>query len=65
MADLISGMLFEGKSTNIFIKRVTSDAVVFIEGFSPLGIHDIQEIPKENFWEYVNTWGFVQNGFWD
>lgn len=59
------GMLFEGEYTNIFVKYVTTNTVIFIEGFSPSAIHDIQEIPTENFLKYINEHGFTQNGYWD
>lgn len=65
MANIERGMLFENEFSNIFVKYVTDNTVSFIEGFSPAAIHDMQEIPKENFIKHINEWGFVQNGYWD
>lgn len=59
------GMLFENEFTNIFVKFVTASTVIFIEGFSPAAIHDVQEIPTENFLNYINDYGFTQNGYWN
>ena len=59
-----SGMLFENEDANIFIKYVTSNTVKFIEWVSPSAIHNIQEMPIENFLQYINKWGFTQTGYW-
>lgn len=63
--EILSGMLFENEDMNIFVKRVTAKTVVFIEGFSPSALHDIQEIPKDNFIAHCNSWGYAQNGFFE
>lgn len=62
---ILSGMLFENEDMNIFVKRVTADSVIFIEGSSPSALHDIQELSKENFLQHCNEWGFVQTGFYE
>lgn len=53
-----AGQLYRSEDSNIFIKRVSAGMVVFIEGYSPTAIHDIQEIPAENLLDYMNRWGF-------
>lgn len=65
MMNVESGMLFENEFTNVFVKCVTDNTVIFVEGFSPSAIHDTQEIPKENFLKHINDWGFTQNGYWN
>ena len=65
MMNVKSGMLFENEFTNIFVKYITSNTVIFIEGCSPSAIHDVQEIPTENFIKHLTDWGFNQNGYWN
>lgn len=65
MMNIKGGMLFENEYENIFVKFVTANTVIFIEGYSPSAIHDVQEIPTENFIQYLSDWGFTQNGYWE
>ena len=52
------GQVFRNEEDNIFIKGVNGRMVKYIEGYSPLAIHDIQEIPAENLEKYINKWGY-------
>ena len=65
MMKVKGGMLFQNEYSNIFVKYITNTTVIFIEGFSPSAIHDIQEIPTENFMDYITKWGFEQKGYWN
>lgn len=53
-----AGQVYQNEDTNIFIKRVNSGLVSFIEGYSPCAIHNMQEIPEENLVKYMKKWGF-------
>ncbi len=53
-----AGQVYQNEDSNIFIKRVNSGLVSFIEGYSPCAIHKMQEIPEENLAEYIKKWGF-------
>lgn len=52
------GQVFRNEEDNIFIKGVNGRMVKYIEGYSPLAIHDIQVIPAENLEKYINKWGY-------
>lgn len=52
------GQVYRDEEDSIFIKGVNGGMVRYIEGYSPLAIHDIQEIPAENLEKYINKWGY-------
>lgn len=52
------GQVYRDEEDSIFIKGVNGGMVRYIEGYSPLAIHDIQEIPAENLEIYINKWGY-------
>ena len=58
MIKFAKGQVFKNEEDNIFIKGVNGGMVRYIEGYSPLAIHDIQEIPVENLEIYINKWGY-------
>ena len=58
MIKFAKGQVFKNEEDNIFIKDVNGRMVKYIEGYSPLAIHDIQEIPAENLEIYINKWGY-------
>lgn len=64
---ILSGQRYENEFSNIFIRGVDSKkrTVRFIEGNSPSAIHNIQEIPINNFREYAKRAGYKLTGFYD
>ena len=52
------GQVYKNEDDNIFIKGINGKMVKFIEGYSPLALHDMQEIPAENLEYYINKWEY-------